>query len=389
MEEEKQMSWQNMSLEELQDSSIYKSLTETGKKRAGETKESILHFFTTVLFPFLHKNIDSMVMDQISDIDADDFEFLYAENLILSQNTRDSCLAQMQKKGISYTMDYFKYLVAFVHYRELHLCKFIPISVSASNLKDDPDYDPEDETDDWNYKLINDLFEALLFSRVHYLTSGSYLPIVLNVAMYDVLGIKMGHTVGYIFLPDSKGLSWHRIYIDSDGASLKNVLFSQIYPEVEKSIQLAWKKYKDRLTVIQIDNEEFPEQPTLCSYNFQGAFHTCTHWSLIMTLHFLYNYQNQRSFLMNSDIMTKWCKNLEDFARVNRSQIMNIIIDLDLRLNQFLKKTVFDVVDKKNKQNVSVQIQTALWQSKAIDPMIAKYIKQLNILDYFSRMSMV
>ena len=121
MEEEKQMSWQNMSLEELQDSSIYKSLTETGKKRAGETKESILHFFTTVLFPFLHKNIDSMVMDQISDIDADDFEFLYAENLILSQNTRDSCLAQMQKKGISYTMDYFKYLVPFVHYRELHL----------------------------------------------------------------------------------------------------------------------------------------------------------------------------------------------------------------------------------------------------------------------------
>jgi hypothetical protein len=402
--------WYDMTLEELQNSLIYKSLTEVGKKKAGDTKDSILDFFTRILFPFIHNNIHSFVMDQISHLDLDDFKDLKEENILLSKGTQDACLVLMSKRGVSSSMDLLKYLMVFENYKALNLCKFIPIQVIANNYADEKDYVKEEDEYEWEIQMVDDLFEAFMFSRLQYLKSGAYMPIVVNMAMRNLLVSRPGHSAAYVFLPNTKDLSWHRIFIDSSNLTSISNVYKKIFAEAEKSIQLAWTKYVERLSMIQIDQEEFESAPTLCSYDFQGKFSTCTHWSLVMMIHFLYNFQNQRSYLMSSDIMTKWCKNLEDFTRINRDKVMRVIIDFDMSMNTFLKKTIFDPLSvSENKEDnqvslsvqlssdddVPIQIQKCLMDPfrfvdedtvKGLLTQLSKYIAQLNILDYFSRM---
>jgi len=373
------MDWAMMSLTELRNSTLYNSLTEAGKQKAGPTKESILRFFGKTLFPFIDTTIRDFVWSQIPLWDEEDVKDL-SQEISESLSYKDALCFQGIDTGVSLDIDFLKFVVAFVHSTTLNLGVFIPVHVHMLRST---------ELEDKSLKSWHDsLFEAFMLARLHYITNQTtYPPVVCNVALDD-LKEGEGHTIAYVFFPDIKHKVWTRILIDSSDLIRTEKHYQNFFDQIEVGIQIAWEKYVDRLQDVLTDDERLADKPVLCSHNFQSNLGMCTHWSLALVIHFLYNYQKQKTYLIDKSTMILWCENLESFVRTNRQKMSRVIMEFDGCMNQFLHDFVL------TKSHDLPSIKRALWSNNdnhnnnmmTLLSNMSQSIKTLDILDYFSRL---
>jgi hypothetical protein len=324
--------------DDLINSPIYQSLTQVGKAKAGDTKESILQFFDNTLFPFIHESITDFVLNQIPYWDEEDIKELTEEVQNALTYSGTMCLKNIDT-GVSFDIDFLKYIVIFLFAQDLGIRPFIPVHVEV----------PSANSNAWCGSLVQSLFEAFMFSRLEYLMTQNYQPIVINVAFDDV-NDDSGHTIAFLFLPD-KQCSWLKVVVDSSNTIQVDMVYVKMFYQLENCINLAWQKYIERLTVIQTDIEKLNPKHVLCTHNFQQQFDTCTQWSLALTVYFLAHYSN----LQDTLTMMKWCENLEQFVKNNQDKINQVIMRFDACLNQILNDFVFSV-----KSSSAKDIQTIL-----------------------------
>ena len=159
-------------------------------------------------------------------------------------------------------------------YRErFHLPNFLPCFIFSSNRKT------------VNLKSLN---KNLVFSRWHFLLTGSYLPVV---AFY----LGDGHATNTLFIPRDRDLdrhsdapnpnphfTWHIIHINPNG--FNDAYLNRFHDDPEEVIR-SYREFVD---------SNVHTRRSDCSNDIQKIYSTCTVWCLLLTMMILRQYETFR-----------------------------------------------------------------------------------------------
>ena len=328
--------------EQLQKTPVYKCLTEKAKNEAGHTKKSIMRFLEDKVYPLQCATIEEFITTQLHHDTRirSQFNYFYKENEKLTVLKSNQCLLT----GVPIELQFASWIVMWKNTKEFKIADFIPIHCDTS-IKD------------WKTEVAWRFGEALLFSRLHYVYHGVYLPIAINVSLYcqppddPTCAGKIGHNVSFLFLPNSGKFYWNRIFIDSSGASRRKDYFMVVYTTLSKILDTKWNEFvvnKERYQSDTLSDLNFSKvyqndaDLTDCARRFQGKRPTCTFWTFGLIFCFLRNYELQPQLMSDKQSIEMWCDKFQDTVRgagmrkIYFKKVNRVFVDLQRWLHAFV-----------------------------------------------------
>ena len=351
--------WKSLSYAELKELPVYKRLTEKAKNEAGKTKEEMIQFLETKIFPLQSSSLSDFVFHEwlvYMTYFSKDLEMskLYAFVGDIASSSPDACVT----KGVTGMIQFSNLMVIWQNAAEIGVADFIPV-ICATN-----------ETD-WQKRFAHRFQQALLYSRLHYIYNGKYLPIVVDMALqpqkHQASYQQVGHASSFLFIPNNDTLYWNRILIDSSGASkigdLRDVLIM-----VTTIMDTKWEEFVKQKETYQTDiirdldfKDVYEKDVAIadCVRDIQGDVPTCAYWNFGFLVNFLYNYNLHPKLMSDKHSMEFWCTKFQEVVQTEDSRTAYF-----MKLNQLV---------------ITVQkyIKAFIWMRFYMTPVF-----QLNVQDY-------
>jgi hypothetical protein len=176
---------------------------------------------------------------------------------------------------------------------------------------------------------------VFLQSRFNYIMTGKYLPIIVYDGMSSKYTVRRtvnycSHAVMCVYLPsphpNSTISTWNRIFIDSSAASY--VPCGESLNKYNAWESKALQKYKMAIYHAQTDTDIQINQ-IFCVGNVQKDYPTCAHWSTILALLFVYNYEYIIDKLNRDPIyLTQWFIQLSNSTDQNMEHFLKIFLKI-------------------------------------------------------------
>jgi len=261
------------------------------------------------------------------------FRSIQASYRTLLDSAEDVCLSTLKTQG-TYSMGttaLLLYLAA--HANSLGLPNFLFAAVyNLARAKDN----------------VAMLLHVFFQSKMYFLLTGKYLPIVVYYTMaYPRPKQNKNpndpcfHSVAVVYLPDQRGPSsvWYRIFIDTSAASYDSCAVPfQAYAAWEADVL---RRYNHVFNELQYDDVDLQIMQIFCIGDIQGEYSTCSHWSSVLSLVFVYNYEYLLRKLHNDPLyVTKWFNG----ASAHADRHMETFLKAFLRLRQVFYKRFLDVM---------------------------------------------
>ena len=191
----------------------------------------------------------------------------------------------------------------------LNLPPFIPLHICLYN--------------EHEYKFSSDLYHlytslianSFKKSRLDFITTGKYSPIVISVVMNIFLHDKClsGHAISTYLIPcpQKEGVQWYNWWVDPSRTIKDKGEYGQLYDQLQSYIYGGWSTYHHHMS------EYFTSPETLtvvdCAKNFQGPYLTCQLWTSSWIVNILYNFRLYKTSFCDPHAVEKFC---ETFSRV-------------------------------------------------------------------------
>lgn len=179
--------------------------------------------------------------------------------------------------------------------------------------------------------LLNVFFQ----SRMYYIFTGKYLPIIVydNMASRYTVRREINychHATMCVYLPsyhaNSTISTWYRIFIDSSSASY--VTCGDSLVKFNQWESAALQKYKMALFHGQL-NTDIQINQIFCVGDVQKEYPTCAHWSTMLALMFVYNYDYLIDKLSRDPIyLTQWFVQLSETTDKHMEHFLKIFLRL-------------------------------------------------------------
>jgi hypothetical protein len=252
------------------------------------------------------------------------------------ENDADLCIPMyIKKEGVYGIATTGIFLFMAKYYRDLDFPPFLFATVS------------DDATLESNVDLLLNVFFQ---SRFYYMMTGKYLPIVVYIDMlseYNSKGVKKScsHAVTCVYLPtyheNSSISTWYRIYIDSSGVSY--MMCSKSFVRFGTIENMVLQRYKMGIYYAQLDTD-IQINEIFCVGNVQKNFGTCAHWSTLLALLFVYNYDYLTDKLKRNPIyVTQWFNQLSQLTE--QPEQMGHFIEIFLKIRRVFYTHFMEVLE--------------------------------------------
>ena len=227
-------------------------------------------------------------------------------------------------------------MVIWQNAAEIGVADFIPV-ICATDERD------------WQTRFAHRFEQALLYSRLHYIYHGTYLPIAINLSL-RFLNNQGGHATAYLFVPNNDTLYWNRIFIDSSGAS-KSAELSVALTKVNTIMDTKWEEFvkqKEKYQTDIINDLDFKDvyendvAIADCIRRIQGHHPTCGFWSFGFLVNFLYNYNLHPKLMADKHSIESWCTKFqsivqgEDFRQAYFMKLNQLVITVQKYMRAFV-----------------------------------------------------
>ncbi|NDJ15279.1 MAG: hypothetical protein EBY17_29545, partial [Acidobacteriia bacterium] len=181
------------------------------------------------------------------------------------------------------------------------------------------------------------LYYAFQSSRLHYLLTGEYLPVLAGYIMRRSIQSKEeAHATVCLYLPHRSHSTvtartvtvWHRVFIDTSGVMYND--FSKAYLDYTQIEAETWIRYNDWLSREQSDHDtDLQIHQIFCSHDIQKNYPTCAHWSTLLALSFLFRWKHIVALLVTDPTyLTQWCRQLSLRTPENMAAFLDVFVDM-------------------------------------------------------------
>ena len=263
---------------------------------------------------------DLIINTSKGNISADTFKTV-VDNIKPYTEVVDVCIPDIMKtKGVVSIATTALFLFMAKYYEKLDFPPFLFANV-GDNANDED--------------CVAMLLNVFLQSRFNYILTGKYLPIVVYDGMISKYTVHRtvnycNHAAMCVYLPSSHPNStistWNRIFIDSSAASY--VPCGESLNKYNMWENTALQKYKMAIYHAQNDTDIQINQ-IFCIGNVQKNYPTCAHWSTILALLFVYNYEYLIDKLNRDPIyLTQWFIQLSNSTDKNMEHFLKIFLSI-------------------------------------------------------------
>jgi hypothetical protein len=268
-----------------------------------------------------------------------------------STDDEEKCSLYVREEGHFGTLTELIYLFLSQFSSELNMNPFVYARILIDNQGQ------------FRIKNVRSLTNALFQSRVYYMMTGSYLPVVLfcNMNICD-------HATACVYLPyenkETKVCVWNRIFIDSSGVSFNECI--QDFSEFSAVETTSFFHYQFVLQHTQVRNDIEIHQIFFMK-NIQKKYGTCSNWSLILAILLVINYNYLQDKLQrNPTFLTEWA----DHISTHSDKYMGQLIRVFVFMRKLFYTHFFNVAKRLQKSDISNE-----------NVLLNKYISDVLFLD--------
>ena len=339
---------ESLTVEQLKKQRIYTSLSDNGKQEVGNTKKEIIDYCKTVL-PINYVDEEDFVLGQLRYAQNEmlklriwEWPLVVKVNKIYANLTSDSCVNLFKKDdhGTNIILFFIEMCVLWKSYSEFGLSNFILVLWSSY-------------FENWSKVTKDTICSALLFSIMHYLQHGIYLPVVI----YGGIKFPCPHATGAVIVPHinkhANRVIWNTVLIDSSGASKNSPNCIADGNEFRNCCLEGFNDYVKKIERYE-QNTDITHYTSSCIQNIQKTYGTCTNWLFGITISILKAIFTLGENLVDKDFIEKWCEALSsEIDQKRHDKLLARLADVVILFHKYMRVILIAPIEESKEKEIA------------------------------------